>query len=571
MKREKRLVLTAAALALSVLIGLSACGKNRETSGAVALTDANGVPLTDADGNVLSAVLQGEVVELTNIYGEKIYDENGEVRTTVVYGAQQIAVPVTDEAGNPVYDEAGNLVTTLVDYTPTTYGTGGITGVPITDGAGHAVTRADGTPLTYTAEYTVTPAVPGANTANWGTTFGGSGGDRFVAAAAMPDGGFAALVEANSKDGQLSALAGGGGSTPVLLRYDKKGRVEWTQAIRSAAGVEATGLAADEDGNLAVCGQTRATDLGFQNAGGTDAVVFCFNKKGEALWTAPVGTSRADGFTQIAAVPGGGFAVAGYSGAPFAARFSADGELLWQTFAGKAGDSLTCVAADENGAVYAAGSFKSTGEGSLFTPYGRTDAGVVKFSASGEREWTAQYGGSKAEEFSAITLSHEGGVVAVGRSASLDENLRRVGNHGGFDALAVCFTPSGEVDWQRGVSGLLDEAFTGVARTETGYALAGYTSSSDKDFRSVGNRGGTDAFTLELTADGRWVETTLQAYGGTRDDRFLGVCVLKSGETVLCGETLSADGDLVGSPARSDGQRTVGMIARFAPVTTEEN
>ena len=67
------------------------------------------------------------------------------------------------------------------------------------------------------------------------------------------------------------------------------------------------------------------------------------------------------------------------------------------------------------------------------------------------------------------------------------------------------------------------------------------------------------------------METTLQAYGGTRDDRFFGVCVLKSGETVLCGETLSADGDLVGSPARSDGQRTVGMIARFAPVTTEEN
>ena len=566
MQQKKRLALGCAALLLAAAVGLSACGGNRETTGAVPLTDANGVPLTDENGNTLTAVLQGEVVELTNIYGDKIYDENGEVRTTIVYGAQQIAVPVTDENGDFVYDEAGNLVTTMVEYAPTEAGTGGITGIPITDGAGNVVTRPGGAPLTYTAEFTVTPAVPGANTANWGTTFGGSGGDRFVAVAAMPDGGFAALVEANSKDGQLAGLAAAGSPTPVLLRYDKKGRVEWQQAIRSEAGVQVTGLAADEDGNLAVCGQTRATDLGFQNAGGLDAVVFCYNKKGEALWTTPFGTAVADGFTQIAAVPGGGFAVTGYSGAPFAAKLSADGAILWRAPAGAAGDSLTCVAADESGAVYAAGSFKSSGEGSLFTPYGRTDAGVVKFSADGKQAWAKQYGGGKADEFLALTLSHEGGVVAVGRSSSTDRDLRRVGNHGGFDALAVCFTESGEVAWQRGVSGLLDDCFTGVARTETGYALAGYTNSSNKDFRSVGNRGGTDAFTLELSADGKWIETTLQTYGGTRDDRFASVCTLKNGEMVLCGETLSADGDLVGVPARPDGQNAVGMIARFAPV-----
>ena len=580
MKKEKWLILIAVLLLVSVFAGLSACGGNEKTSSTVAVTDENGEVLTDANGNPITAVLQGEIVELTNANGEKIYDENGEVRTTVIYGEQQIAVPVTDENGNLVYDEAGNLVTTMVSYTTTTVGSGGITGIPITDSNGNIVSSPNGNPLTYTATYTVTPALPGQNTANWSSTFGGTGGDAFVDTAATPDGGFAALVQANSKDGSMADLAGDSATPiPVLIKYSRRGRLEWRQIVSSDSGVQATGLAVDEDGNIAVCGLTRATNLGFAAAGDYDAVVFKFNDDGELQWTRNFGGSRADGFEQIAAAPDGGFVAVGYSSssdgtgaslglsaarsAPIVVKFGADGSIAWQRAVGATGDTLTSVAVDTDGSVYAAGNFTSSGANSLFTSYGRADAGLVKFSSSGEQQWVQQFGGSRVDNFLAVTAASDGGCVAVGRSASRDRTMSKLSNNGGYDAIMVKYNADGSIAWQSVVHGLLDDCFTGVCATEDGFALAGYTNSSNSDFRKVGNRGGTDAFLVRTDASGEVLENTLQSYGGTRDDRFNGICALESGELVACGATLSTDGDLVGSAPASDGKNTVGMIARF--------
>ena len=230
---------------------------------------------------------------------------------------------------------------------------------------------------------------------------------------------------------------------------------------------------------------------------------------------------------------------------------------------GATGDTLTSVAVDTDGSVYAAGNFTSSGANSLFTSYGRADAGLVKFSSSGEQQWVQQFGGSRADNFLAVTAASDGGCVAVGRSASRDRTMSKLSNNGGYDAIMVKYNADGSIAWQSVVHGLLDDCFTGVCATEDGYALAGYTNSSNSDFRKVGNRGGTDAFLVRTDASGKVLENTLQSYGGTRDDRFNGICALESGELVACGATLSTDGDLVGSAPASDGKNTVGMIARF--------
>lgn len=582
MKKEKWMILISVLLLVAVFAVLSACGGNKTTSETVAVTGENGEPLTDANGNPITAVLEGEIVEITNANGEKVYDENGEVRTTIVYPAQEYAVPVTDENGNLVYDEAGNLVTTMVAYTPTTAGGGGAAmGLPVTDAYGNVVVGANGETLTYTVPYSNTPALPGQNTANWGTTFGGTGGDAFVDTAATPDGGFVALVQANSKDGSMASLAGDSAAPiPVVIKYTRKGRLDWQQAIPSDGGVQATGIAVDADGNIAVSGRTKASDLGFANAGDYDAVVFKFNKNGERQWTGNFSGSRADGFEQVAAAPDGGFVAVGYSSspdgtgaslglsarrsAPIVVKFTADGSIAWQHAVGSTGDSLTSVAVDADGSVYAAGSFTSRGADSLFTPYGRADAGLVKFSASGEQQWVRQFGGSESDMFLAVTAASDGGCVVAGRSSSRDQTMSTLSNQGGYDAIMVKYNADGAVAWQSVVHGLFDDCFTAVCATEDGYALAGFTNSANSDFRKVGNRGGTDAFVVRTNASGKVLENTLQSYGGSRDDRFGGICALESGEIVACGSTLSTDGDLIGLPVKSNGEDTVGMIARFA-------
>ena len=103
--------------------------------------------------------------------------------------------------------------------------------------------------------------------------------------------------------------------------------------------------------------------------------------------------------------------------------------------------------------------------------------------------------------------------------------------------------------------------FRSVA-TADGFAAVGYSNSANRDLRAVGNRGGSDGFVVTLNNSGKI--TSVQGYGGRRDDKFQSLCVTADGNIVACGSTLSADGDLVGSAAISNGENTVGMIARFS-------
>ncbi|MGN0571382.1 MAG: hypothetical protein ACI4K9_04300 [Candidatus Fimenecus sp.] len=576
MNGNKKIILLSLLLLVAVFAALSACKGDKTDGGeTVVVTDENGVPITNENGEAMTVVLETTLVEVTNANGEKVYDENGNVKTSVVYISQEVGVPVTDENGVPVTGENGEVLTTMIIVPPTTGGPA-VTEVPITDQNGNPVTDANGETVTQTIVYTTNPATPGGNNANWGATFGGTGNDVFVGTAATADGGFVALMQSNSKDGSMSALAGNSSTPiPVLIKYKKNGTVAWQKAISSNRGIIVTGIAVDKDDNIAVCGYTKSGNLGFTNAGDFDAVVFKFNDRGDLQWTQSFGGSMTDGFEAIAASPDGGFAVVGYSsssdgtGASLGlspqnsgsvlVKYNADGSLAFMKAVGSTGDSLTGVDVDADGNIYAVGAFSS---GALFKSYGRADACVLKYSASGERLWFAQYGGSDIDNFSAVAASGDGGCVIAGRSKSKDNSLSKLSNQGGYDAVAVKFDSNGAIAWERNFCGFLDDAFTDIVATADGFAAVGYSNSTNRDLRTVGNRGGSDGFVLTLNNSGKI--TSVQGYGGSRDDKFNSLCVTTEGKLIACGSTLSSDGDLVGSGAVSDGEHTVGMIARFS-------
>lgn len=576
MNGNKKVLALAFLLLFAVLIGLSACKSNSPADGeTVVVTDENGVPVTDENGENVTVVLATTVVEVTNANGEKVYDENGEVKTSVQYIPQDVGVPVTDENGEFVTDENGKVVTTMVTYPPTTNNTAS-TGVPVTNPDGTPQLDENGETVTEIITYTTDPATPGGNNANWGATFGGSGNDAFVDTAAMPDGGYAALVQSASKDGNMASLAGSSAlPIPVLVKYKENGTVAWQTPVHSDGGVIVTGLTADKKGNLTLCGYTRANDLGYTNAGGFDAVVMHFNSRGELLWTRGFGGSETDGFEDIAAAPDGGVVAVGYSASPngtgaslglspqkpasIVVKYTEDGEIAFMRAVGGAGDALVGVAVDAQGNVFAVGGFSS---GKLFAGYGRADACVLKFSPDGEQLWAAQYGGSDIDNFTCVAAADDGGCVIAGRTKSNDHDLSRLYNHGGYDAVVVKFDANGAKDWETSFCGLFDDAITDIIATPDGFAAAGYSNSANRDLRPVGNRGGEDAFVITLSARGRILSA--QGYGGSGNDRFNGICQTKNGALVACGTTLSGNGDPAGSGVQSDGEFTVGMIARFA-------
>ncbi|MGN0519774.1 MAG: SBBP repeat-containing protein [Candidatus Fimenecus sp.] len=576
MNGNKKIILLSLLLLVAVFAALSACKGDKSGGGeTVVVTDENGVPITDENGEAMTVILETTVVEVTNANGEKVYDENGNVKTSVVYIPQEVGVPVTDENGVPVTDKNGEVLTTMIVVPPTTGGPA-VTEIPVTDQNGNPITDENGETLTQTITYTTNPATPGGNNANWGATFGGTGNDNFVGTAATADGGFVALMQSNSKDGSMSALAGNSATPiPVLIKYKKNGTVAWQKAISSDRGIIVTGIAVDKDGNIAVCGYTKSSNLGFTNAGDFDAVVFKFNDRGDLQWTQSFGGSLTDGFEAIAASPDGGFAVVGYSSssdgtgaslglsgqnsASVLVKYNADGSLAFMKAVGSTGDSLTGVDVDAGGNIYAVGSFSS---GALFQSYGKADACVLKYSPSGERLWFAQYGGSDIDNFSAVAASGDGGCVIAGRSKSTDHSLDRLYNQGGYDAILVKFDANGAMAWERNFCGFFDDAFTDIVATADGFAAVGYSNSANRDLRAVGNRGGSDGFVITLNNSGKI--TSVQGYGGSREDKFNSLCVTTEGKIIACGSTLSSDGDLVGSAAVSDGEKTVGMIARFS-------
>lgn len=577
MKQDKKLLIISLVILVAVFAVLSACKGTQDGGETVVVTDEHGVPVTNENGEAITVVLETTLVDVTNANGEKVYDENGDVKTSVVYISQEVGVPVTDKDGNPVRDENGEILTTMIVVPPTTGGPI-VTGIPQTDANGEVVTDENGETVTYTIEYTTTPPTPGDNSSNWGATFGGSGNDNFVSTAATSDGGFVALMQANSKDGSMAALAGNSATPiPVLVKYQKNGKLAWQKAIASNGGVVVTGLCVDEKDNIAICGMTKSGNLGFTNAGDYDAVLFKYNDRGDLQWTKNFSGEMTDGFESVAAAPDGGFVAVGYSSsstgtgaslglspqrsASIVVKYAADGALVFMKALGSTGDALMDVAVDTDGSIYAVGNFSSKDKNSLFTSFGRADAAIVKFSPSGDLQWTKQYGGSNIENFSAITIAKDGGCVIAGRSRSYDHSLSGLSNQGGYDAVMVKYRADGSLDWQKAFRGLFDDSFTDIVQTADGYALSGYSNSSNRDMKPVGNRGGTDAFVLTVNTAGRVV--SVQGYGGSRNDQFQSVCITKSGEIVACGSTLSVDGDLVGSGAKSDGEYTVGMIARF--------
>ena len=573
MNSSKKLIITAIVLLVSVLCVLSACKKNKGSGEVVVVTDQNGVPVTDENGEAITVELETQIVEVTNANGEKVYDEDGKVKTSIIYIPKDVGIPVTDENGNRVTDKDGNLLTTMITV-PATSGGPVVTEYPLTNPDGTPVTTPDGETVTYTIEYTTSPATPGDNNANWGATFGGTANDTFKDVAKTADGGFVAVVQANSTDGSMTGLADGATPVGVLIKYGKDGKMKWQKAVNSNSGITFMSVTVDADDNIIAVGYTKSSNLGFDNYGDYDALIYKFNSKGDPQWVKHYGGGKTDGFNDVAVSPDGSYVVSGFTfsydgdAAQFGIKdgdaralilkYSPDGSLRFQKAFGAAGDSFKGVVCDTDNSIYTVGVFQSN---AVIQNAGRSDACIMKLSGNGDTQWVSQYGGSKIDTFNGITLASDGGCVIAGMSKSNDGTVKMLGNYGGFDAVAVKYNNDGSFAWHTAVRGYNDEAFSSIDRIGENYVAVGYSYSNNRDLKAVGNRGGQDGIVVTIAPTG--AVKSIQGYGGSGDDEFIGVCVLDDNQIIACGSTLSKDGDLIGSKNQSDGKYSMGMIAKF--------
>lgn len=272
------------------------------------------------------------------------------------------------------------------------------------------------------------------------------------------------------------------------------------------------------------------------------------------------------------------------SGDGFVAKLNAAGSaLVWSTYTGGSlDDSVTAIALDAAGAVYAGGATLSpdfpTTSGAYQTKYGGTlsnnaqpvlhtgDGFVVKYDATGKVVYSTYLGGTGDDAVMGVAVDGAGAVYVGGFTSSADLAAAAV-RHGslkgpatitgyrGFvygDAFAAKLAASGaSLVYATYVGGTQDDAGMAIAVDAAGEAiLGGFTNSTDFPVTADAQQktyGGTrpnetdntgDAFLAKLSADGATVQYA-SFFGGSYDDAITGVAIDATNNVLAVGSTTS--------------------------------
>jgi len=211
------------------------------------------------------------------------------------------------------------------------------------------------------------------------------------------------VISCSSEDGDSSTTSSTCSSSSISSR----------QLARSSNDY-AYGVAVDSSGNVYVAGGTNGGLDGNTSAGNTDLFVVKYNSSGTKQWTKQLGT--------------------------------------WDS------DFANGVATDSSGNVYVTGSTFRNFDGN--TSAGNADLFVVKYNASGSKQWTRQLGSSSRDYANDVVTDSSGNVYVTGTTyGGLDGNT----SAGNADLFVVKYNSSGTKQWTKQLGSSSRDFDIGVA------------------------------------------------------------------------------------------------------------
>jgi hypothetical protein len=318
----------------------------------------------------------------------------------------------------------------------------------------------------------------GAGVRTWIRQFGTSAADSLDGAA--PDGAGGVFV-CGDTDGNLGG-ANAGGRDGWLARYSSTGAQLWARHFGSSSQDAATALAPDGVGGVFVCGGTDG-DLGGAGAGGVDVWLARYDAAGNQLWIRKLGSSALD-FAAAATMDGaGGVIVAGWTygdlGGPndgeadaWLARYDASGNHQWTRQFGTTGaDIALALTLDASGHIAVSGNT----DGDLATPNaGPSDAWIASYATSGTWLWVGQFGSNAPENSAALASDSLGGLYVAGSTFG---DLAAP-SAGSWDAWAVRYAPPPIASYctagttSHGCAATIDSTGSPSASAASGFVLA---------------------------------------------------------------------------------------------------
>lgn len=448
----------------------------------------------------------------------------------------------------------------------------------------------------YVASRGTTKARVPSLTPDWTATAGNSAGSVYWDACSTADGGFVTVgYTYEFPDGSIKDYTSG-----IITKYSEKGKEQWSQIIGGTCeprnGEPVKGKTTFEnvtvlsDGSILVVGETRAEDIvnpsEYKCKGTVEGIVVKLNSKGNVVWTKLYGGGRGDMIYAVHPTADGGFVIGGKSESTdydlkdlgtqsikaFLFKCDANGNIQWrQALSGSKHSTVEDIEVAPSGEIYANIACNS-GDGEYADIPGTATAKrttvVAKFSPTGNLLWKKGYYDSGMTTVYAMELAHDGGVVIAGqyslsatgdREGATFEDFNNGGTPGTSDGAIIKVNSNGSIGWIRTVVGFEYDFITGIAAIPGGYAVAGYTKSTNRDFNSA-NAGDFDGFVYTLSTLGKL--ESVYSFGGSMTDNPRGICV-DDKSIYVCGSTNSSDGVFANGAVKSNGNLPVCFVGRY--------
>lgn len=430
-------------------------------------------------------------------------------------------------------------------------------------------------PSGETPDENSTPTFGGSTTSNIGTVI------RDMEA--LPDGGYVACGTTASVNGDFEHLYSSSlawlSPFSFVAKFTDSGMIEWIELVGdSSAYITLNGISVLSNGNIVTAGVFDYPST-YSQDGSIDAAVLTLSPNGVRLSDNIFKGTGDDFFNSISATADG-YVVGGKTNSTNGAfegnsgmstvimSYDLNNNLLWKQFINASKSShVADIDVDSNNNIFVSCITTATDGGfaafdGLIGSY--ADTVVLKYSGSGNLLWYHTIASSGTDTFDSISADEEGGCYVAGNytlvsAVSPDGTLSGIHNCGGTDALIFRIDENGNRLWHKVLAGFYNDFITDIIRTDNGIGVTGYTSSSNREFSAIGNKGGTDGFACFYDADGNGIGITAQA--GSKDDAALCIAYSAiSGEYFVAGRTKSSDENFAGN---TFGNSSVGYTRRI--------
>lgn len=189
----------------------------------------------------------------------------------------------------------------------------------------------------------------------------------------------------------------------------------------------------------------------------------------------------------------------------------------------------------------------SSNDGNVSGNHGASDYWVVKLDTQGNTIWKKCYGGVNNESAYSMKQTPDGGCVIAGIAYSTGGDV--TGNHGECDYWVVKLDDLGNIEWQNALGGYHQDVPNCIQQTsDGGFIVCGSTLSDDGDV--TGYHGVFDSWVVKLDNTGNleWQ----RCYGGSDKDNSECVLQTSDGGYIIAGSTKSNDGDVSGNHGELD-------------------